>query len=89
MDGGGNHIVAGLAAVDVIVGMRFGDVANYFIGVHVGGSAASGLKNVHHELMVVFAGGDFFGCLFDGSGHVRRQLADPAVDPGSHAFDES
>ena len=49
VDGGGDHVVAGLPAVDVVVGVRVRQAADHLVGVHVGGGAAAGLEDVHHE----------------------------------------
>ena len=49
----GNHVVAGLPAIHVVVGMRAGQPADHLVGVHVGGGAAAGLKDVDRELVVV------------------------------------
>ena len=73
----------------MIVGMRLGEVADHLVGVHVGGGAAAGLENVDHELIVVLAGGDFFGGFFDGGREIRRQLAEPAVHVRRRALDQA
>src|SRR5438105_732965 len=84
-----NHIVAGLAAVDVIVGMRLREVADYLVGVHVGGCSAAGLEDIDDELIIVPSGGDFVSGLLDGGGQILRQLARAAVDSRGGAFDQT
>ena len=70
MDGGGDDVVAGLAAIDVVVGMnRFvaafaaehfdGAIGDDLVGVHVGRGAGAGLENIHDELVVPLAVNDF------------------------------
>jgi hypothetical protein len=49
--GGGNHIVARLASIYVVVGVGVCEMADYLIGVHVGGSAAAGLEDLDRELI--------------------------------------
>ncbi len=79
MDGGGDDVVAGLAAVDVVVRMHQlfaafaaeefdGAVGNDFVGVHVGRGARPGLENIEDEFGVPFAVGDFFSGLGDDLG---------------------
>lgn len=59
--GGGKYVVARLASIDLVVGMGASQVADDFVGIHVGGGAAAGLENVHHELIVIAAFGHFEG----------------------------
>ncbi len=73
VDGGREHVVAGLAEVDVIVGMHgrlvaafaaeqfVGAAGDDLVGVHVGRRARAGLENVHGELGIKLAV-DHFGC---------------------------
>ncbi len=68
VDSGGEDVVAGLAAIDVVVGMRAGEAGDDLVGVHVGGGAAAGLVDVQREMVVVLAGGDGVGRGFDGRG---------------------
>ncbi len=81
VDGGGNDVVARLAAVDVIVGMdqffaalaaeQFdGAIGDDLVGVHVGRGAGAGLENIEHKFRVPFAVGDFLRGLDDGGGQV-------------------
>jgi hypothetical protein len=46
--------------IHVIIGVGAGEMADYLIGVHVGGSAAAGLEDVYRELVVVPAFHDLF-----------------------------
>jgi hypothetical protein len=79
VDGGGNDVVAGLAAVDVVVGMNQffapfaaeqldGAVGDHLVGVHVGGGAGAGLENVQHKFPVPLSLGDLLRGLDDGGG---------------------
>jgi len=62
MNSGGDDVVAGLAAVDVVVGMNGfiaalaaeefdGAIGDDLIRVHVRGGAGAGLENIHDELV--------------------------------------
>ena len=65
VDGRRDDVIAGLAEIDVIVGMHEltapspaqqfgGTVRNHFIGVHVRRSARTGLEHIDRELIVKF-----------------------------------
>ena len=60
MHRGRKYVVAGLAAVYVVVGVNAlpRHMRDHLIRVHVGGSSAAGLENIHRELRVVFAAGN-------------------------------
>src|SRR5271169_6341490 len=86
MNGGGDGVVAGLAAVDVVVGMdqfaaalpseQFtGAIRNDLVGVHVGRGAGAGLENIEHKLPVPLAVDDFLGGLDDGGGQIGFEVA--------------
>src|ERR1700758_2636665 len=90
VDGGGNDVVAGLAAIDVVVRMnRFvaafaaedfdGAIGDHFVGVHVGRGAGTGLENVHHELRVPFAVDHLLRRLLDGLRNPGRNVAEAGV----------
>ncbi|MBS1271583.1 MAG: hypothetical protein MAGBODY4_00715 [Candidatus Marinimicrobia bacterium] len=75
----GNHIIGRLRHVHVIVGMdRFfahfsaedlrRDVGDNLVGIHVGGGAAAGLKNVEDELIIQVPIDDPLSRLSDGIG---------------------
>ena len=89
MNGRRDHIVAGLPAIHVIVGMRFRQMPDHLVGVHVGGRAAAGLKNIDYELIVVPARRHLFGCFFDRRGQLRRQLPDASIHACRRALDQS
>ena len=76
----GNHVVARLPAIHVVVRMRPGQTPDDLVGVHVGGRAAAGLKDVDRELIVVPALDDLFRGAFDLGPPVdfrRRALDQP------------
>ena len=68
----GNHVVARLPAIHIVIGMRAGEVSDHLVGVHVGGRAAAGLKNIDDELVVVPPLHHLFGRASIRR-HVRRQ----------------
>src|SRR5262245_16785070 len=66
VDRGGNYVIARLASVDMVIRMNGlaslgGQRRNDFVGIHVGGSTASGLKYVNDEMGVVISARDCFG----------------------------
>jgi hypothetical protein len=78
MNRGWDHVVGGLAFVDVIVGVDGllgaaltaqdldGPVGDHLVGVHVGGRPRAGLEDIDHELAVVAAIHHFLRRLHDG-----------------------
>ena len=60
VDGRGEHVVGGLAHVDVVVGVHLlaGERGDHLVGVHVRRGARAGLEHVDRELRVVLARGD-------------------------------
>ncbi len=77
MNGGGDHVVARLAHVDVVVGMhnrvradRFAlqlraTVCDHFVRVRVRARAGAGLKNIQRKMLVELSIDNFFGRLHD------------------------
>lgn len=72
MHGAGEHVVAGLAAIDVIVGVRTRQAPDHLVDVHVRGCAAAGLENVDGELIIIRALDHFLGGGFYRLGLFRR-----------------
>ena len=95
VQGGGEHVVAGLAAVYVIVGVNLtagtpaGKMGDHFVGVHVGGGSASGLEDVHHKLGVVVSARDLTGGFFNCRRNVFRELAKLMVRSGRGNLDQA
>ena len=87
VEGGGEHVVARLAAIDMVVGMRAGEAADHLIGVHVRGGAAAGLKDIDDELAVVGSRGYGFGGVLNGGGEIAGQFTQGSVDLGGGCFD--
>ena len=99
MDGGGYDVVGGLAHVHVVVGVDQpgapfaaeifrGPVGNDLVGVGVGGSAGTRLEDVHYELFVEIAVGDFLGGLYDGGARLFVQKFQLHVGLGRGQFYE-
>ena len=94
MDGGGDHVVAALAAVDMIVGVYgpaqacAGQAGDHLVGVHVGAGARTGLEDIDGELRVMVAGLHFGGGGHDGVGQVGRQASQVPVDAGRAGLDQ-
>ena len=92
--GGGNHVVAGLPHVDVVVGMHgmaiadfpaqefVGAIGKHLIGVHVGGGSRTGLEDVHHKLVIQLTFHHLFGGFFDSVRQGAVQLAKFFVGAG-------
>ncbi len=100
VDGGGNGVVAGLAAVDVVVGMdefaaalaaeQFdGAIGDDLVGVHVGRGAGAGLENIQDEFAVPFAVDHLLGGLDDGVGQFGFEAAQFLVGQGGVFFDQA
>ncbi len=81
------HVVRRLAHVDVIVGMRAGQLPDDLVGVHVRRRARSGLEDVDRELPVVRPGGDLVGRLRDRLGELGVEQTEFAVRAGGGALD--
>ncbi len=72
---GGEHVIGGLAAIDVVVGMHLaplaanapeqlaGAIGDHLVGVHVGLGSTSRLPNDERELIGELAGDDLVGRL--------------------------
>jgi len=92
VEDGRNDVIARLAEIDVVIGVhrRFaaadagedfiGAAGDDFIGVHIGGGARPGLKDVHRKLVIELALGDFHGGLVDSVGEPAVQQPQVAVD---------
>ena len=100
VDGRWNRVVAGLAAVDVVVGMDLfaaalaahqldGAVGDDLIGVHVGRGAGAGLENVQHEFAVPLSIGHFLRCLGNDAGQLQRQAAQFLVGQSGVLLDQA
>src|SRR5262249_55401746 len=94
------HIIAGLSAIDVVVGMdrwiaasaaeQFGGaVGDDLVGVHVGGRSGARLKDIDDKLVVPPALDDFLGGLLDGGSQGRRQQSQRLVGEGGVLFDQT
>ena len=82
MDGRREHVVGGLAHVDVVVGVGAvaGEVGDDLVGVHVRRGARAGLEDVDRELVVELAGGDAVGGGGDPLGEVGVEQPQLGVD---------
>ena len=94
VNGGGDHVVAALTHVDVVVRM---DLAAQFsgrqrrndlVGVHVCAGARAGLEDIERELVVVAAVGDFVRGVFNGPGHVGLHQSQVVVHRRRRTLDE-
>ena len=74
----GDHVVARLPAVDVVVGVRPRQPADHLVGVHVGRGAAAGLIDIEWKVRVVEPLRDFRGGAGDRRGPLRRQMSHAA-----------
>ena len=88
---GREHVVGGLAHVDVVVGVAapssVRQVGDHLVGVHVGRGARAGLEDVDRELIVELAVGDAVGSGGDPLGEVGVEQRQLAVDAGRGALD--
>ncbi len=93
-----DHVVRRLAHVDVVVGMdAFASsffsqklqraVGDDLVGVHVGGSAGTGLKNIHDKFLVELSLHDFRGGAVDRVGDLRVQKSEIAIGRGGRVLD--
>ena len=89
MNGGRENVVARLSAIDFIVRVRLRQVTDHLVGVHVGGSAAAGLKDVNDKLVIIGAAGHLFGSALDGFGPFGGQMAQFTVYFRRGALEES
>jgi hypothetical protein len=89
MDGRGEHVVGGLAHVDVVVGVNAGagELGDDLVGVRVGGGTRAGLEDVDRELPVVAALGDLTGGALDARGGALSQQPELGVDGGGGPLD--
>ena len=87
--GAGEHVVGGLAHVDVVVGVHAvaGQRGEDLVGVHVRRGARAGLEDVDRELRVVVAGGHLVARARDRVGELGVELAQVGVRPGRGALD--
>ncbi len=93
MHRGRNDVVARLTSIDVVVRMHllsglFHQMRNHLVRVHVGGGAASRLKNVDDKLGIELPLRDPCGCGFDRVCLRRRKLAQLPVGRGRGRLDE-
>ena len=96
---GGVHIVGGLAAVDVVVGVDQriialfaaqdldGAVGDDLVGVHIGAGARAALDGIDDELIVQPARDDLIARLLDGAGHLLPDGAGGQVGARAGLFD--
>ncbi len=100
MHRGGYDVVAGLALIDVVIGMdqffaalateQFnGAIGDDLVGIHVGRSAGAGLENIQDKFAVPFSVRHFLGGLDDGGGDVRFEAAQLLIGQGGVFFDQA
>ena len=102
VNGGREHVVGGLAHVDVVVGVDRlflveaiaagqldGPIADDLVGVHVRRGAGARLVNINGKLVVVFAGGDLARGQDDGLSEGGREFAEIAVGDGGGDLDQA
>ena len=89
-----DDIVARLAQVDMIIGMNrclvslfagddfVGPGGDDFVHVHICRGSRSGLKHIHHELVIKLSIHHLLGCFNNCLGDVRIQKAELCVHPG-------
>ena len=89
MDRRGEHVVGGLAHVDVVVGVHpvAREARDHLVGVRVRGGPRAGLEDVDRELRVVRAAGDLFGGPLDARGGALGEQPEFGVDGGGGALD--
>ncbi len=93
VDGRGNHVVAALAHVDVVVGVDRlaavvgGQARDHLVHVHVGAGAGTRLEHVHGELIHMGAAKYFITGGLDGLGPIRVQQAQYGVGARGAALD--
>ena len=59
-----------------------GQIGDHFVGIHIGGSAGAGLKNIHHKLAVMFALHNLPGSQGNCLGQFRIQQTVLTTRPG-------
>ena len=100
MNGGRDHVVAGLTLVHLVVGMHQlaaaraaqqlrRTVRNHLVRIHVGGGAGAGLENVHREFGVPFPVNHLAGGFADGVGGFLFERAQRMVHAGRGVFYET
>ncbi len=95
MDGGGDHVVAALAAVDVVVRVNrrakalAGKSRNDFVDVHVRAGAGARLHDADRKLVCVTAAGDLERRRGDAGSERRRKFAEFAIGLGCGPLDEA
>jgi hypothetical protein len=71
MDRRRNRIVTRLSTIHMVIRMRAGNLADYLIGIHIGGGAAAGLADIDDESRVVDAVDNFVRRVPNGGRHLR------------------
>ncbi len=98
MHRGRDHVVRGLAAVDVVIRVyaasaarlshQFGGaIGNHLVGVHVGLRSRAGLPDGQREVLVEFSGGNFCRGLGDRISELAVEEAEVAVHAGCGSLD--
>ena len=99
LPGGWDHVVGGLAAVHMIVGIHYrivsllpaqdlnSPVGDHFVGVHIKRRAGAALDGVNNKILVKFPFDDLIAGLDNGSGPILVQDADLTVGDGSRLLD--
>jgi len=94
VDAGRDHVVAGLAHVDVIVGVHLGtellgrEMRDNFVRVHVRARARACLEHVDREMAVVLTVGDLQCGFLHSHRHVAFQQAELRVGAGRRPLDQ-
>ena len=88
MQRGGEGIVTGLGGVHMVIRVEGnalfpGQVSDDLVDIHVGLGAGAGLPDNKRKLLIPLSGANFFAGGRNGSGLLRRQLADLGVGPGA------
>ena len=66
-----------------------GTIGYHLVGVHVVGGTGSGLKGVHHEVVVPLPGDDFLRRLDDSRADLGIELSQGHVHLSGSPFDDS
>ncbi|MNX91467.1 hypothetical protein D3C86_1235480 [compost metagenome] len=98
--GGRDHVVGGLALVDVVVGVdrgvgaqllahqEVGAVGDHLVHVHVQRGARPRLEGIHHDLLVPLAVAYLLGGAVDGVRLLGREHAKRSEDAGRRLLDD-
>ena len=100
MHGGGYDVIAGLALINVVIGMdqffaalaaeQFnGAIGDDLVGIHIRRGAGAGLENIQDKFAVPFSIGHLLGRLDDGRGDLRFEAAQLLVGQGGVFFDQA